>query len=142
MSPLIRHLRWCAVAACAVAALAPAGGAGAAAPPTLELTALELTALTGPAGADLYVKAPGGTTALEILHVRVGNTEDPQEEPRILNLKDVPIVNGVATVDLGDEAAGTPVRVDAVDLDLLAGSATIRGFTLANPPGYSDAAML
>ncbi|HEY0962034.1 MAG TPA: hypothetical protein VGE69_06730 [Pseudomonadales bacterium] len=42
----------------------------------------------------------------------------------------------------GSEAAGSDVRVDGVDVDLLAGSATVRGFTLANPPGYSDDAML
>lgn len=42
----------------------------------------------------------------------------------------------------GSQAAGSDVRVDSVDVDLLAGSATVRGFTLANPPGYSDAAML
>jgi hypothetical protein len=53
---------------------------------------------------------------------------------------DLIVERGIETA--GTEAAGTPVRVDAVDLDLLAGSATIRGFTLANPPGYSDAAML
>lgn len=42
----------------------------------------------------------------------------------------------------GSQAAGSDVRVDSVDVDLLAGSATVRGFTLANPPGYSDDAML
>lgn len=108
MSSLTRHLMRCAVATCAVAVLAPAGAAGAAASARLELTAL-----TGPAGADLYVQAPAGTTTFENLHVRVGNTDDPQEEPRILNVKDLAVVNGIATVDLGDEAAGTPVHVDA-----------------------------
>jgi hypothetical protein len=42
----------------------------------------------------------------------------------------------------GSDAAGTPVRVESVELDLLGGSATIRGFTLANPEGFSDAPML
>ncbi|MDY6983420.1 MAG: hypothetical protein SV422_10040 [Pseudomonadota bacterium] len=44
--------------------------------------------------------------------------------------------------DAGSQAAGSDVRVDSVDVDLLAGSATVRGFTLANPPGYSNDAML
>ncbi|HUP32454.1 MAG TPA: hypothetical protein VM184_05420 [Gaiellaceae bacterium] len=108
MSPLTRRLKWCAVVVCAVAAVAPAGGAGAADPPELELSAL-----TGPAGTDLYVTAPAGTTTFERVHVQVGDTEDPEEEARILNLKDVALQNGVATIDLGAEAAGTPVRVDA-----------------------------
>lgn len=47
-----------------------------------------------------------------------------------------------AIEDAGSQAAGSDVRVDSVDVDLLAGSATVRGFTLANPPGYSDEAML
>jgi hypothetical protein len=108
MSPLTRRLKWCALAVCAVAAFAPAGGAGAADPPGLELSAL-----TGPAGTDLYVTAPAGTTTFERVHVQVGDTEDPEEEARILNLTDVAPQNGVATIDLGAEAAGTPVRVDA-----------------------------
>ena len=107
MSSLTR-LTWCAVAVCAVAAFAPAGVAGAADHPGLGLIAL-----TGPAGADLYVKAPAGTTVFERVHVQVGDTEDPEEETRILNLKDVGTQNGVATIDLGNEAAGTPIRVDA-----------------------------
>jgi hypothetical protein len=108
MSSLTRRLTRCAVAVCAVAAFAPAGVAGAADPPGLELTAL-----TGPAGTDLYVTAPAGTTTFERVHVQVGDTEDPEEETRVLNLKEVATQNGVATIDLGDEAAGTPVRVDA-----------------------------
>ena len=108
MSPLKRRSKLCAVAVCAVAAVAGAGGAGAADPP-----ALELTALTGPAGSDLYLTAPAGTTTFARVHVQVGDTEDPEEEPRILNLTDVPTQNGVATIDLDEEAAGTPVRVEA-----------------------------
>ena len=53
---------------------------------------------------------------------------------------DMIVERGIETA--GTAAAGTPVRVDAVDLDLLGGRATIRGFTLANPPGFSDAPML
>ena len=95
-----------ALAACVAAAVASVGMARAA-----EHPALELTALTGPAGADLYVTAPANTTVLERVHVQVGETDDPIVEPRILNLTNVPTVNGVATVDLGDEVAGTPVNV-------------------------------
>lgn len=42
----------------------------------------------------------------------------------------------------GSEAAGSDVQVEGVELDLMGGSAIIRGFTLANPSGFSDAAML
>src|ERR687892_78213 len=108
MSPLTRQLRLYAVAVCAVAAFAPTGVAGPAIPPGLELSAL-----TGPAGTDLYIDAPAGTTAFERVHVQVGNTEDPEVEPRILTLKDVEAKNGVVTIELDDEGAGTPVRVDA-----------------------------
>jgi hypothetical protein len=61
----------------------------------------------------LYVTTAAGTTTFERVHVQVGDTEDPEEEARILNLRDVASQNGVATIDLGAEAAGTPVRVDA-----------------------------
>ncbi len=53
---------------------------------------------------------------------------------------DMLVERGIETA--GTEAAGTPVQVDSVELDLLGGSAIIRGFTLANPDGFSDAAML
>ena len=108
MSPPTRRLKWCALTVCAVAAFASAGGAGAADPRELELSAL-----TGPAGTDLYVTAPAGTTTFERVRVQVGDTEDPEAEARILNLTDVVPQDGVATIDLGTEAAGTPVRVDA-----------------------------
>ncbi len=42
----------------------------------------------------------------------------------------------------GSKAAGTAVGVDSVDVDLFCGRATVRGFTLANPPGFSAAPML
>jgi hypothetical protein len=41
----------------------------------------------------------------------------------------------------GTAAAGTPVRVDSVAIDLMGGSATVRGFTLASPAGYSNEPM-
>jgi hypothetical protein len=42
----------------------------------------------------------------------------------------------------GTAAAGTPVRVDGVSIDLMGGSATVRGFTLANPAGFGSEPML
>lgn len=53
---------------------------------------------------------------------------------------DALVERGIETA--GSSAAGTAVEVDSVDVDLLAGSATIRGFTLANPSGYSAGPML
>jgi hypothetical protein len=50
------------------------------------------------------------------------------------------VENGIESA--GTSAAGTRVAVDGVDVDLLGGSATIRGFSIANPSGYSDAPML
>lgn len=95
-----------ALAACVAAVVASVGIARAA-----EHPGLELRALTGPAGAELYVTAPDQATVLERVHVQVGETDDPTVEPRMLNLADVPTVDGVATVELGDEIAGTPVNV-------------------------------
>jgi uncharacterized protein involved in outer membrane biogenesis len=42
----------------------------------------------------------------------------------------------------GSEVTGTAVRVKGVDIDLRAGRGTIRGVTVANPPGYSSAPAL
>lgn len=53
---------------------------------------------------------------------------------------DVLVERGIESA--GTSAAGTRVEVGSVDVDLLGGSATIRDFTLANPEGYSDAALL
>lgn len=50
------------------------------------------------------------------------------------------VERGIETA--GTSAAGTRVEVAGVDLDLLAGSAVIRGFSIANPAGYSEAPML
>lgn len=91
MPPLRGHLKQWAVAACTVATSASAGAAGAADP-----AALALSALTGPAGTDLYVEAPTGTAAFQRVRVQVGDTQDPEAEPRILNLKDVAPTKGVA----------------------------------------------
>lgn len=42
----------------------------------------------------------------------------------------------------GSSTLGTEVRVDSVALDLRGGTATINGFTVANPDGFSDADMI
>ena len=104
MMPL-RALRL-AAALCAVAALTSAGPAGAG-----EHLSLQITALTDPVRADLYVRAPAGTTVLERVRVQVGETDKPAVEPRVFNLKNVATDDGVATIDIGEEAAGAPVDV-------------------------------
>jgi len=50
------------------------------------------------------------------------------------------VERGIETA--GTSAAGSAGEVDGVDLDLVGGSATIRGFTVANPAGFSNADML
>lgn len=42
----------------------------------------------------------------------------------------------------GTNALGTEVRVSSVDLDLAAGTATLSGFSIANPEGFSNEDML
>jgi hypothetical protein len=42
----------------------------------------------------------------------------------------------------GSSALGTDVRVDSVAVDLRGGTATINGFRVANPDGFSDADMM
>jgi hypothetical protein len=46
-----------------------------------------------------------------------------------------------AIVRYGSAAAGTSVRVADVDISLRDGSGTLRGLSVANPPGYSQAAL-
>lgn len=53
---------------------------------------------------------------------------------------DALVERGIETA--GTSAAGTAVQVDGVELDLVGGSAIVRGFTLANPAGYSEGSML
>lgn len=53
---------------------------------------------------------------------------------------DALVKRGIETA--GSDAVGTAVRVESVDVDLATGSAIITGFTVANPEGFSDAAML
>lgn len=42
----------------------------------------------------------------------------------------------------GTDALGTPVTVQSVSIDLGAGSASLNGFAIANPPGFSDQDMM
>ena len=42
----------------------------------------------------------------------------------------------------GTQVLGTPVAVDRVELDLVGGSASIYGFSIANPAGYSSGDMM
>jgi hypothetical protein len=101
-----------ALLACLVVACGATGATGAAASP---LTApLELSALTGPAGADLYITAPPGTTAFEQVHVQIRALAGSEESAnRIINLSDVAAPGGLATIDLGEVGAGAGISVDA-----------------------------
>ena len=47
------------------------------------------------------------------------------------------IIKG-ALEGVGSELLGVPVVVDAVELELKSGAGQIRGFSIANPPGYAD----
>src|SRR5690606_19437479 len=42
----------------------------------------------------------------------------------------------------GTNALATEVRVSSVNIDLANGSATLSGFSIANPPGFSNADMV
>ena len=46
-----------------------------------------------------------------------------------------------AIVRYGSAAAGTSVQVAAVDISLREGRGTLRGLSVANPPGYSQEAL-
>ena len=84
-----------------VAAGAPVGAA-APAPP-----ALTLTALTGPQGGTLAIEVVAAVQELEHVHVQLRAPNSAEVETR--NLKDVPVAEGVATIDLGPLARGTAV---------------------------------
>ena len=106
--------RWmrAALLACVAIACGAAGAAGAADPPAAA--ALELSALTGPKGADLYIKAPEGTAAFEHVHVQIRAPEGSDEQAnRIINLKDVAATDGVARIDLGEPGRGATVSAEA-----------------------------
>mgnify|MGYP005813988131 FL=1 len=47
-----------------------------------------------------------------------------------------------AVESAGTDALGTPVRLESVAIDLRAGTASLYGFSVANPPGYSDQDMI
>lgn len=50
------------------------------------------------------------------------------------------VKRGIETA--GTDALGTDVRVDSVAIDLAAGSATLSGFSIANPEGFSNQDMV
>lgn len=53
---------------------------------------------------------------------------------------DAIVKRGIETA--GTDALGTAVRVDSVAIDLSAGSATLSGFSIANPDGFSNQDMV
>jgi hypothetical protein len=87
-------------------ALGATGGVARAQPAPAHGYTMTLLALTGPQGADLTidVDAPAAAAAVDVFEkvkVTVETGERPTEDV-LVNLKDVPAVDGVATVQLGD----------------------------------------
>ncbi len=111
MQSIVSRWRFGALLAClAIGGAVPSapGAAGSAAAEPLELSAL-----TGPQGADLYVRAPAGATVFEHLHIRIYASGQNGHTNRTVNLKDVAAPAGTATVDLGDVVRGAAVDVQA-----------------------------
>lgn len=108
----IQRLVAAALALCGALALAAPGPAARAADESPE--PVELTALTGPQGGTLAIEVPAGVQALEHVHVQLIAPEgaSTQAANQIVNVKDVGVVNGVATVELGPLARGTAVGAD------------------------------
>ncbi len=101
-----------ALLACVAIACGAAGAAGAADPPAAA--ALELSALTGPKGADLYIKAPAGSGGVRARARPDPGSEGADEQAnRIINLKDVAATDGVARIDLGEPGRGATVSAEA-----------------------------
>jgi hypothetical protein len=96
---------------CLVVVTATAGAAGAAQSPEAE--ALSLSALAGTDGAVLSIDAPAGVTAFEFVHVEIRAPGELEEDPdRTINVKDVAVRDGVATIPLAEAHRGDSVRVD------------------------------
>jgi hypothetical protein len=77
---------------------------------------VKLTALTGPQGGTLAIVAPAGLQALEHVHVQMVAPErgtSARVANQILNANDVPVDDGVATLDLGPLVRGTAVSARA-----------------------------
>jgi hypothetical protein len=98
-----------AVAFVAAAALAVGAGSPQAATPKLQGDVL-----IGPAGADLIVALPTGTTSVRKILVSIYSA-DPAAKPRnsMAAFYDVPVVDGHATVGLGVVARGSDVGFEA-----------------------------
>ena len=84
------------------AAAGEAASAAEGAPATVKLTAL-----TGPQGGTLAIEVEPTVQALEHVHLRLHAPEDA--EVTTLNLKNVPVHDGTATVKFGTLARGTGV---------------------------------
>lgn len=112
MSTIETRWKRAALLACLVISAGTAGAAGAADAPATEL---ELSALTGPEGADLYIKAPAGATRFELVVVQIRAPRGSGERAnRIVTRKDVAAPAGVATIDLGEVGRGAAVSVGAL----------------------------
>ena len=112
MKPVETRWKRAALLACVVIAYGAEGAAVAADSPATEL---ELSALTGPEGADLYIKAPAGATRFEHVLIHIRSPQGLGERAnRILTLKDVAAPAGVATIDLGEVGRGAAVTVGAL----------------------------
>jgi len=104
------------IAAASAIAILGATGAAARAEPSDQCYSLDATVLTGPAGADLTARvttAPGCDVpaALKKLQIKMSSGADRRE---VSNLKNVPLVSGAATIELGRLARGDRVEVDAL----------------------------
>src|SRR5687767_3021154 len=101
-----RVTRLAGVAALALVATAAAGEAASAAeftPPTIKLTAL-----TGPQGGSLAIEVVPAVQVLAHVHLRLRAPDAAEDaEARTLDLNNVPVSDGVATIDLGPVARGT-----------------------------------
>jgi hypothetical protein len=93
------------------AALALTLGAGSTQAATPKLPA---DALVGPAGTDLVVALPAGTTTVRKLVVTILSPSTAgRPKNRVVAFADVPVVNGRATVALDDAPRGSDIRFDA-----------------------------
>ena len=91
---------------------AASGGAESAAQPSSPY-AIDVSVLTGPQGGELTIDvdaAAGSAGAQSFDHVHV-SLRSAVADDKILNLKDVPAPNGVATIDLGPLERGAAVGV-------------------------------
>lgn len=106
--PHPRPLRRLTASALAALATIPVGAATAAGQP--DPPPLALRALTGPNGGTLDVAAD--TAGFTHVHLRLYAPDAPADaEPVTINLKDVELASGAATLELGPVARGTRIAV-------------------------------